>query len=143
MDYRLILIPIITVFLNQIVFKSIIATIQGNFSWSNILKYGGMPSSHSALVSSLATIIGLYSGFDSPEFALSVFFALLIMTDATGLRGFMTKQSKAINQLITDLPDDLEYKYPVMNESIAHTIPQVLIGALIGIISAIVFNIIL
>jgi len=110
------------------------STIRGRFSIKNIFAYGGMPSSHSALVSSLATTVGILKGFNSSEFAISLFFALIVISDAVGLRGFMTKQGIAINKLIKDLPDELEYKYEIMNESIAHTISQVIIGTLIGVL---------
>ncbi|HNZ86134.1 MAG TPA: divergent PAP2 family protein [bacterium] len=134
MKFAFITIPAITVILSQFVLKPLMSTIRGRFSIKNIFAYGGMPSSHSALVSSLATTVGILKGFNSSEFAISLFFALIVISDAVGLRGFMTKQGIAINKLIKDLPDELEYKYEIMNESIAHTISQVIIGTLIGVL---------
>lgn len=133
MKFIFITIPIIAVVLSQFIFKPIISIIRGRFSIKDMFSYGGMPSSHSALVSSLSTTIGIIRGFDSSEFAISLFFALIVIIDAVGLRGFMSKQGTAINKLIKDLPDELEYKYEVMNERIAHTISQAIIGILVGI----------
>ena len=56
------------------------------FNFKRIMGAGGMPSSHSAVVTSLATLIGKYQGVDSPVFALAVIFALVVMYDAAGLR---------------------------------------------------------
>jgi len=134
MKYELLIIPIITAIITQFIIKPIISIMRGNFSWSSLLHYGGMPSSHSALVSSLSAIMYLYYGFDSFQFTISFFLAIIVITDAIGLRGYITDQSKTINKLIEDLPDDLEYKYKVMNERIAHTIKQVIFGILTGII---------
>ncbi len=136
MNYQFIIIPIIASLFTQFFAKFIISKLNGNFSWKNILAYGGMPSAHSALVSSLATSIAITKSLYSVEFAISFFFAIIVMVDAMGLRSHITEQSKTINKLIIDLPDELEYKYRELNERVAHTPFQVLIGSLIGIIVA-------
>ena len=56
------------------------------FNFKRIMGAGGMPSSHSAVVTSLATLIGKNQGFDSPVFAISVIFAVVVMYDAAGVR---------------------------------------------------------
>ena len=134
MKLEFITIPIITLILSQFVFKPLISIIRGRFSAKDIFSYGGMPSSHSALVTSLTTTIGIILGFKSPEFAMSLFFSLIVIIDAVGLRGFMSKQGETINKLVKDLPDELEYKYDIMNEKIAHTISQALVGIILGIL---------
>ena len=65
-----------------------------------LLGAGGMPSSHSAVVSSLATLIGKSEGLNSPIFALSCIFALVVMYDATGVRRAAGKQARILNQII-------------------------------------------
>lgn len=139
MNYKFIIIPIIASLFTQFFAKLIISKINGNFSWKNLLSYGGMPSAHSALVSSLATAVAMTKSFHSVEFAISFFFAIIVMVDAMGLRSHITEQSKTINKLIIDLPDELEYKYRELNERVAHTPLQVFVGSLIGIIIAFVF----
>ncbi len=138
MNYKFIIIPIISAIFTQFVAKLFISRLNGTLSFKNLFAYGGMPSAHSALVSSLATIIGLIKSFDSVEFAISFFFAVIVMVDAMGLRGHITEQSKIINKLIVDLPDELEYKYRELNERVAHTPPQIFVGSLIGIIIALI-----
>jgi uncharacterized protein len=134
MLYQFILIPLGIALLTQLVIKQLIEAIRGKFSWKNLLAYGGMPSAHSALVTSLATVIGFQEGLNSSAFAVSFFFALIVITDAIGFRGYLTEHSRAINKLIIDLPDELEYKYKTLNERISHTVTQVITGVITGFI---------
>jgi len=100
----------------------------------DIFAYSDMPSGHTATVISLATIIGLKIGFSSPEFALSLVFASIVITDAVGLRNYLGQHGKTLNILVKDLKEDdfLDNSYPKQLEHIGHTPMQVLIGALIG-----------
>jgi uncharacterized protein len=134
MQYQFVLIPLGIALLTQLVVKQLIEALRGKFSWKNLMAYGGMPSAHSALVTSLATVIGFQEGLNSSAFALSFFFAIIVITDAIGFRGYLTEHSKAINKLIIDLPDELEYKYKTLNERISHTMSQVIAGVLTGFI---------
>ena len=104
-----------------------------NFSFSRALGYGGWPSSHAALVGGLSAGIYLTEGA-SPAFAVSVILATVVIRDAIGLRGYLQEHGRILNKLIKDLPDNLEYKYPVLEEKIAHTIFQLISGAILGII---------
>ncbi len=134
MHYQFIIIPLGVALLTQLIIKQLIELAKGQFSWKNLTAYGGMPSAHTALVTSLTTIIGIQEGLNNPSFALSFFFAVIVITDAIGFRGYLTEHSKTINKLIIDLPDELEYKYKTLNERISHTITQVITGALTGIV---------
>lgn len=134
MKYEFILIPLAIALLTQLIVKPVLEAIRGRFSWKNIVSYGGMPSAHSALVTSLATIIALTDGINNSAFAISFFFAIIVITDAIGFRGYLTEHSKAINKLIIDLPDELEYKYKTLNERISHTMLQVIAGVITGFI---------
>ena len=134
MQYQFVLLPLGIVLLTQFIVKQLIELIRGKFSWKNLLAYGGMPSAHSALVASLATIIGFQEGLNSSSFAISLFFAIIVITDAIGFRGYLTEHSRAINKLIIDLPDELEYKYKTLNERISHTATQVIIGVVTGFV---------
>lgn len=139
MDGKLFLIPIITLLLNQFVKLAIEAT-KGNFTWFKLFDYGGMPSSHSALVASLTIVMGYYYGLSHPVFAISLIFSLIIIKDASGIRLKLGEQGKIINQLIKELPDKKEYKYPVMPERLGHTNLQVIVGI---ITSAIITSLLL
>ena len=107
------------------------------FNWHRALGYGGMPSSHSALVSALAAAVYLAQGL-SVAFGISVILAVIVMRDTIGLRGYLSRHGKVLNKLIKDLPDEKEYQYPVLEETIAHTWWQVAIGGLLGIILTII-----
>ncbi len=137
MPYKIILIPFIALIITQII-KVIIDAINGRFSWRNINSYGGMPSSHSAIVSALATEMGITFGFDSAFFAISMVLAFLIIRDAVGLRQNLGYHSKILNMLIKDLPDYQEDKYPYLEERLGHTYLQALVGIILGIIIALI-----
>lgn len=70
------------------------------FDFKRILGAGGMPSSHSAVVTSLAVLVGKAEGFGSAIFALSMIFAFIVMYDAAGVRRAAGKQAKLLNKII-------------------------------------------
>ena len=104
------------------------------FNFKRILGAGGMPSSHSAVVCVLATLIGRSEGFSSPIFALSVVFAFVVMYDAAGVRRAAGKQAKLLNKLIETPGLKTEEVQERLVEVLGHTPFQVIVGALIGII---------
>lgn len=133
MEYKLFAIPIIVMLLNQVI-KVAVEAIRGNWTWMSVFSYGGMPSSHSAIVVSLATVMWHYEGIDSPAFAIAVILALLTMRDATGIRWHLGNQGKAINRLIKELPDKKEYAFPVLGERFGHKTIEVIVGLFVGLI---------
>ena len=70
------------------------------FNFKRILGAGGMPSSHSAVVTGLATLIGKYEGVNTPTFAVSLILAFVVMYDACGVRRAAGKQAALLNKLI-------------------------------------------
>ncbi|MCA9837207.1 MAG: divergent PAP2 family protein [Trueperaceae bacterium] len=111
------------------------------WAFDRMLETGGMPSSHSAAVTSLATGIGLKYGWDSPIFALSAVFAGIVMYDATGIRRAAGIQAKLINELVKELGHlfDEGFKPQVLKTLLGHTYPQVLVGAIIGALIGLLF----
>lgn len=100
---------------------------------------GGMPSAHSAVVCSEATLVGKALGFGSPEFALALAFAGIVMYDASGVRRAAGKQARILNKIIeTPGLTKVEVKEKLI-ETLGHTPLQVGVGALIGIIAGIIF----
>jgi acid phosphatase family membrane protein YuiD len=94
---------------------------------------GGMPSAHSALVTSLATGIGQTSGWASPEFAISTVFAVIVMYDAAGVRQAAGKQARILNQMIDELfREDHEFNEDRLKELLGHTPFQVIVGSAVG-----------
>lgn len=97
---------------------------------------GGMPSSHTSFVMSLATSVGKINGWDSPNFAISIAFAFVVMYDAAGVRRAAGNQAKVLNIIIEDLAQHKPLGEEKLKELIGHTPKEVLAGALLGIIVA-------
>ena len=93
-----------------------------------------MPSSHSAVVVSLATLIGKNVGVDTPLFALSVILACIVMYDATGVRRAAGKQAQLLNKLVETPGLTGVQVTEKLVEVLGHTPIQVLVGALIGLV---------
>jgi len=103
-------------------------------------KTGGMPSSHSALVISITTSIAFTSGLSSDVFALSFFFALVVIRDAMGVRRSAGLQAKALNSLGTRISRRLHIPFKTVKEIHGHTFPQVFAGSLMGFFIALAVN---
>jgi len=100
---------------------------------------GGMPSSHSSFVTSLATAIGFESGFDSSVFYLAMGMALIIMSDAAGVRRAVGQQATILNEMMDDLYQDKPIPPTRVKELLGHTPTQVFAGAFLGIAVAVLF----
>lgn len=112
------------------------AFVSRELNFKRLVEPGGMPSSHSAFVTSLATGLGLREGFDSPIFALATVFSLIVMYDASGVRRAAGKQARVLNAIIEDL--NRRQLHPErLRELLGHTPFEVLVGALLGVIIAI------
>lgn len=139
MTYIYLIVPILAVLVAQIS-KFFIPENHLRFSFKNLLAYSGMPSSHAAITMSLATIIYLTEGFTSPLFAVAVLVAFIALRDAIGIRQYIGKQGKVLNELVEDLGEDeyIDDAYPRLIEKVGHTPMQILTGALVGILVAII-----
>lgn len=102
-------------------------------------KTGGMPSSHSSLAVSLATAIALTEGPNSTIFILSLFFALVVIRDAMGVRRSAGLQARALNQLGRELSSRLGLAFHPVKEVQGHSPAQVAVGALLGFFIALAF----
>lgn len=108
------------------------------FNFKRILGAGGMPSSHSAVVTGLATLIGKYEGVNTPIFAVSLILAFVVMYDACGVRRAAGKQAALLNKLIeTPGLTGIQVSEKLV-EVLGHTPTQVFVGALIGLIAGLV-----
>ncbi len=93
-----------------------------------------MPSSHSAVVAGLATLIGKYEGLNSAVFAVSLIMAFVVMYDACGVRRAAGKQAELLNKIVeTPGLTGLQVQEKLI-EVLGHTPVQVFVGALIGVI---------
>ncbi len=90
------------------------------------------------LLQALATLVGIERGFASTDFAIVCVFALIIMYDATGVRRAVGKQATIINQMLDDLHNKKHIEQKRLKELVGHTPKEVLFGAMLGIIIAII-----
>jgi len=100
---------------------------------------GGMPSSHAASVAALSTAVGLQEGFRSTMFGVTLFFSLIVMYDAAGLRRAAGRQAAVLNRLIEEHFEDQAGTQRLM-ELLGHTPLEVFMGALLGIASALTWD---
>jgi len=109
------------------------------WDWTLLLNAGGMPSSHSALMTAVATSIGLNVGWDSPMFALALAIAGIVVYDATGVRRQAGLHAERINQIVRELLhlkklEDDQVSY--LREIIGHTPGEAVAGVFFGMLIA-------
>ncbi len=107
-----------------------------NFRW--FIGTGGMPSSHAAGATALAVACGLELGFNSITFALALVFALVTMFDAQGVRRQTGHQAEILNVVLDDIYWKGKIEANRLKELIGHTPVQVFMGAIIGLLTALV-----
>ena len=129
---HLIFIPVVS-WLAAIVCKGFYTLYIGKFSVRSALSAGGMPSVHSALVTSLTTSIGIKYGIFSDLFLICLVFATIIIYDAINVRFEAGLHAKMLNKLKATISEDERR----LNESIGHLPHEALVGSLLGIAVAI------
>jgi uncharacterized protein len=135
--YSLIIIPILVGAVTQTV-KLIIDGIPNNLDWQHLFNdYGGFPSSHTALVSSLALMAGLTEGFGSPFFAIAFVLLVIVVRDAVGFRREIGRNAVLTNMLAQEVfPANPEI---LVHEKIGHTNKEVAGGLAFGIALTLLF----
>ena len=109
------------------------------FNFKRIIGAGGMPSSHSAVVTGLATLVAKNYGVNSAIFAISFIFAIVVMYDACGVRRAAGKQAKVLNSIVNTPGLSNGQVQEKLQEALGHTPIQVFVGALIGLIAGLIF----
>ena len=114
------------------------ACIQKKFDIMRLFGDGGMPSGHSATVTSVAVLSALVYGTGSFEFAISALLAIIVCHDAMGVRRETGKQAVVINELLQMFDDLATKEFPEgkLKEFVGHSPIQVAAGILIGIANA-------
>lgn len=107
-----------------------------HWNWSLLLRAGGMPSSHSALVAGACHAIGLRAGFDSPLYALSFVLAMIVIYDATGIRRQAGKHAEMINAIVEDMATGHPIQQEKLREVLGHTPLEALGGTVLGLLFA-------
>jgi acid phosphatase family membrane protein YuiD len=104
--------------------------------WGLFFSAGGMPSSHSAMMTATTLGIGLFNGFDTPVFGLAVAISMIVLYDATGVRRQAGMQAKKINMIIDELLQGHPISEKQLKEVLGHTPIEVVGGVLLGILIA-------
>lgn len=132
---------------NQVLLVSLVASLiaqslkifidliqNGKINFRVLVETGGMPSSHSASVTTLATCVGQVKGWDSTEFAIATIFAIIVMYDAAGVRQAAGKQAKVLNQIVDEMfQEHPEFNEDRLKELLGHTPVQVIVGSILGV----------
>ncbi len=127
--------------LAQIIKTIIHLVLTKKFVAERLIGSGGMPSCHSATVCALVTSVVINEGIQSPFFAITAILAIIVMYDAMGVRYETGEQAKVLNEImevIEKMGSDLNYDEK-MKEFVGHTPLQVFVGAILGIIVALIY----
>jgi len=117
--------------------------VEKRLNFRRFLDTGSMPSSHSSSVTALATAIALTDGLSSSAFAIAAVLASVVMFDATGVRRAAGKQASVLNKIV----DNIQHKDGIrliegnLKELLGHTPLEVIAGAVLGIIIALVMGV--
>jgi uncharacterized protein len=109
--------------------------------FNRLVSPGGMPSSHSALVTGLAAATGRLAGIDSVSFAITFVLACIVMYDAAGVRRAVSIQARILNQMMDEAFQGHPMAEKRLRELIGHTPTQVLVGGLLGVAVGILLTI--
>lgn len=109
----------------------------GHMDFRALVATGGMPSSHSSLVSGLAAAVGLEAGFGSSVFAVAAVFASIVMFDAQSVRRAAGSQARILNQIVEELFEHHSLSDRKLAELLGHTPVEVFFGMALGIMTAV------
>lgn len=108
----------------------------GTVNFKRLVELGGMPSAHSASVAALSTGVAIDQGIQSPLFGVTVFYSLMTMYDAAGIRRSAGRQAEVLNRIVDDLQLTGKVREERLLELLGHTPFEVLAGAALGIVFA-------
>lgn len=138
MDYSYALTPF-AAWLVAGVMKFAINSLKAGKPAFGLIGYGGLPSNHSAIVSSMAALIAFKEGVGHPAFGVALTLAFIVMLDANSLRRQVGKHAQAINQLAAGAQQDI----PALRERMGHTRIEIGAGIAVGIAVAAVVSTVL
>jgi acid phosphatase family membrane protein YuiD len=115
--------------------KFVINSLQARKLAFGLIGYGGLPSNHSAIVSSVAALVALKHGIDNPAFGVALALAFIVVLDATSLRRQVGKHAALLNKLRTPSPEGVP-----LRERMGHTRVEVGAGILVGVAVALLIT---
>ncbi len=107
--------------------------INRSWNWALLFSAGGMPSSHSAMVSAAALASGLHAGFSSPVFGVATVLAMIVIYDATGIRRESGRQAVLINTMFEEISKGKIMQQKRLREVLGHTPGEAVMGTLLGL----------
>ncbi|BBV68051.1 divergent PAP2 family protein [Kluyvera ascorbata] len=134
MDFSYLLTPFLA-WLVAGISKFIINSVKAGKPAFSLIGYGGLPSNHSAIVSSMTMLIALKEGIGNPAFGVALTLAFIVMLDASSLRRQVGKHAEAINKLFADQSEN-----KILRERMGHTRIEILAGIIVGIVVAAIVN---
>lgn len=135
---RVLLVSLLAWFIAQTLKVLIVLYQEKKLDFERFIGAGGMPSSHSAFVMALSTTIGFENGFASPIYALALAFALVTMYDASGVRRAAGQQAQILNEIMDEYFRKKSVRPGRLKELLGHTPKQVVAGAILGILVAVI-----
>ncbi len=130
--WEVLIAPLAAMIISQLI-KVVRGRKNGKLAWSELNKYGGMPSSHTGLFIALTAIVGLTVGFVSPLFFVTLFVSITFIRDAIGIRWSLGFHGKMLNKLIDELPQTEQKEYPGhLEERLGHTPYEAVVGGMLG-----------
>jgi len=133
--YNPVLLSALTAWLIAQLLKVLIELIiKRRMNWALLFQAGGMPSSHSAMVSATALSTGLVFGFDTAVFAVAAVLAMIVVYDATGVRREAGRQAVLINSIIEELSKGKIPPQSKLKEVLGHTPGEAFLGTLLGLL---------
>ena len=139
LENRILWVGVLCWFVAQTLKVVLTLIVEKKLDWSRMFGLGGMPSSHTSVVVSMSVASGIRMGFNSAIFAISAGLALITMTDAMGVRREAGKQAAVINRVVQELVEnggDLQER--TLKELLGHSPLQVFVGAMVGLIIALI-----
>lgn len=137
--------PLVAAFVATVIAQAlkvvVVLAAERRMALDRLLETGGMPSSHSAAVAAITTVLGSIYGVGSPYFALAAVFGSIVIYDATGIRRAAGKQAELINDLVNELGHlfDDGFRPSALKTLLGHTYPQVAVGVLLGVGTGLMF----
>ncbi len=132
---------------NRVLVSAVLAWVIGQFlkfpleyllnkrwNWGIIFSAGGLPSSHSSLVTAVSLTIGMQEGFDSPLFALAAAIAMIVVYDAAGVRRQAGMHAERINQIMKTFFESGQLPEKELKEMLGHTPFEVITGVALGVL---------
>ena len=130
MSYSYLITPFVAWFVAGVL-KFLVNSIRARNLSFDLIGYGGLPSNHTAIVVSSATLIGLREGVDAPAFGVAITLAFIVILDALSLRRKIGQQAFTINAM--NKANFLEGEFPLLRERIGHTPLEIFAGFVVGV----------